>query len=79
MKKASKTYKVLYVDKSEAISRPGPIFNNQMSADDYVKKISEESPNFHYWAEQMPELKAPVEEGVTITRTTFEELRTAHK
>lgn len=65
--KQKMTYRILYVEKAEALNRPGLVFNSQLSAEDHVKKISQESPNFHFWIEPMPApQEAPkAEEGQT--------------
>ena len=60
-------YKILYVKTSEAMDRGGLVFPSQLHAEDYIKKASQESPDFHYWAEPMPEPKITEQETqVTI-------------
>jgi hypothetical protein len=57
------TYKIAYADKVEALSKPGLIFSTQLEADDYIKKVSQESPRFHYWVEPIPETEAKATNG----------------
>ena len=48
-------YKIVYADRVAAMDRGGLVFNNQLEADEYVKKANQESPGFHHWFEPIPE------------------------